>query len=228
MIELDRVENKTKKEILITLKEIITKYPRLNNTISLVSDINYLVNYVSSNYSLIDNKKYEPSPETIFTTASMWLPKDDKKLGLYDYILYYKPDFIGFGVNEKVNYSDIKKQLKTDYRNGWSCSRNIKDAVYHEIGHVFTKLFKLTYNPKMMEFIKNNINNNNLSEYSRINPEEMIAEAFSKYSYDPKYNEVVYIIGTIIEEHYTKFENTDLFNISNKSLIKRRFYDIFR
>ena len=73
----------------------------------------------------------------------------------------------------------------------------------------------------MIEFIKNNINNNNLSEYSRINPEEMIAEAFSKYSYDPRYNEMVYIIGTIIEEYYAKFENTELFNISNKSLIKK-------
>ena len=221
MIKLDRVDNKAKKEILIALKEIITKYPRLNNTISLVSDINYLVNYVSNNYSLGDNEKYEPSSETIFITASMWLPKDDKKLGLNDYILYNKPNFIGIGVNEKVNYSVIKKQLKTDYMDGWSCSKNIKGAVYHEIGHVFTRLFKLTNNTKMIEFIKNNINNSNLSEYSKINPEEMIAEAFSKYSYDPRYNEMVYIIGTIIEEYYAKFENTELFNISNKSLIKK-------
>ena len=222
MIYLDNIDNEIKKEMLVSLKEIVTKYPKLNNSISLVSDINYLVNYISNTYTLKDNEKYEPSLKTVFTTASMWLPKDNKKLGLYDSILYYKPDFIGIGVNEIMSYSGITKQLNSDYRNGWSCSRNIKDAIYHEIGHVFVKLFKLIYNPKMIEFIEKNINNSNLSEYSKINPEEMIAEAFSKYSYDPRYNDVVYVIGSIIEEFYTKFESTDLFEISGKSLIKTK------
>ena len=41
-----------------------------------------------------------------------------------------------------------------------------------------------------------------------------------KYSYNPSYSELVYIIGRIIENYYLKFEDTELFDISNKKLIK--------
>ena len=62
--------------------------------------------------------------------------------------------------------------------------------------------------------------NNKLSIYSRTNIDELIAEAFSKYSYDPRYNDVVYVIGSIIEEFYTKFESTDLFDINRRVYFK--------
>ncbi len=42
-IIIDNLDRKLGKEIYSSLKEIITKYPRLNNTICLVSDIDYLV-----------------------------------------------------------------------------------------------------------------------------------------------------------------------------------------
>ena len=73
----------------------------------------------------------------------------------------------------------------------------------------------------MLELLEGNLKNNKtLSTYSKINYEELHAECFSKYSYNPSYSELVYIIGRIIENYYLKFEDTELFDISNKKLIK--------
>ena len=213
-IIIDNLDRKLGKEIYNSLKEIITKYPRLNNTICLVSDIDYLVNYLNNNYEEC-NCIYENDDKTIMTTASMYLPKKDNS------ILYYKPDFIGIGVNRLVKYKNAINALKSDYADEWCYSRNIKDAVYHEVGHIFSKIFKLISNPKMLELLEGNLKNNKtLSTYSKINYEELIAECFSKYSYNPSYSELVYIIGRIIENYYLKFDDTELFDISNKKLIK--------
>lgn len=62
--------------------------------------------------------------------------------------------------------------------------------------------------------------NNKLSIYYRTNIDELIAEAFSKCSYDPKYNNLVYLVGSIIEEFYYEFENTDLFDINRRVYFK--------
>ena len=220
-IILDNIDRRFKKDIYKTLKEVIKKYPKLNNSICLVSDIDYLIMYLNNRY--IESKSnYEPDDKTILTNVSTWFPRDNKSINFYDSILYYKPDFIGIGVNSLVKYKNATRILKKDYNNNWCYSRNIKDAVYHEIGHIFTKLFKLAYNPKLLEYLEDNLKNNKyLSSYSKINIEELIAEAFSKYSYDPNYSEFVYTIGRIIEEYYLKFEDTELFNISNKKLLKK-------
>ena len=176
--------------------------------------------YLNNNYEEC-NCIYENDDKTIMTTASMYLPKKDKNLNYYDSILYYKPDFIGIGVNRLVKYKNAINALKSDYADEWCYSRNIKDAVYHEVGHIFSKIFKLISNPKMLELLEGNLKNNKtLSTYSKINYEELIAECFSKYSYNPSYSELVYIIGRIIENYYLKFEDTELFDISNKKLIK--------
>lgn len=220
-IILDNIDRRFKKDIYKTLKEVIKKYPKLNNSICLVSDIDYLIMYLNNRY-IKSKSNYEPDDKTILTTVSTWFPRDSKSINFYDSILYYKPDFIGIGVNSLVKYKNATRILKKDYNDNWCYSRNIKDAVYHEIGHIFTKLFKLAYNPKLLEYLEDNLKNNKyLSSYSKINIEELIAEAFSKYSYDPNYSEFVYTIGRIIEEYYLKFEDTELFNISNKKLLKK-------
>lgn len=220
-IILDNIDRRFKKDIYKTLKEVIKKYPKLNNSICLVSDIDYLIMYLNNRY-VKSKSNYEPDDKTILTTVSTWFPRDSKSINFYDSILYYKPDFIGIGVNSLVKYKNATRILKKDYNNNWCYSRNIKDAVYHEIGHIFAKLFKLAYNPKLLEYLEDNLKNNKyLSSYSKINIEELIAEAFSKYSYDPNYSEFVYTIGRIIEEYYLKFEDTELFNISNKKLLKK-------
>ena len=170
-IILNNVDRKLGKEIYTSLKEAITKYPRLNNTICLVSDIDYLVTYLNNNYEEC-TCSYGNDDKTIMTTASMYLPKKDKNLNYYDSILYYKPDFIGIGVNRLVKYKNAINALKSDYANEWCYSRNIKDTVYHEIGHIFSKIFKLTSNSKMLEFLEGNLKNNKtLSTYSKINYE---------------------------------------------------------
>ena len=49
----------------------------------------------------------------------------------------------------------------------------------------------------------------------------MIAEAFSKYSYDPRYSDFVYKIGSCIDELYKMYEDSEIFNISEQVLIKK-------
>lgn len=94
--------------------------------------------------------------------------------------------------------------------------------MFHEIGHIFAYLFNLTNNPKVLELLELEMkkSNNKLSIYYRTNIDELIAEAFSKYSYDPKYNNLVYLVWSIIEEFYYEFENTDLFDINRRVYFK--------
>lgn len=220
-VYLDNIDKKIKREVYITLKEIIKKYPRLNNSICLVSDMEYLLNIIYNKYKIEDNNKYKPSDKTIFTTCGIWTKSVSDELCLYDKIMYDKPEFIGIGIVDSIDYKFISRQLKSDYNNNWSYSRNIRDALYHEIGHVFEKLFKLTSNHYLIQVISDNIDKYNTSMYSKINYQEFIAEMFSKYSYDPRYNDMVYIIGNIINEFYYKFEDTELFDVSSNSLIKK-------
>ena len=60
-----------------------------------------------------------------------------------------------------------------------------------------------------------------LSGYAKTNMEEMISEAFSMYSYNPYYSELVYMVGTSINSLYQIYHKTELFNAPTKSLIKK-------
>ena len=227
MIYLDNIDNEIKKEILVTLKEIMTKYPSLNHSISLISDGDYLIDYVSSHYKKSLNLEQSCKDDTtLFTTTAQWNSTSINMINVYsvyDFLLKTRPDFIAIGVNKRRNYEEVTAKMQKGYNLGYTYSRNIRDVIYHEIGHVFSILFKMSNITMVKNILDENIRTNkDISVYSKNNPEEMIAEAFSKYSYDPRYNDVVYVIGSIIEEFYTKFESTDLFEISGKSLIKTK------
>lgn len=225
MIYLNSIDNEIKKKILVTLKEIITKYPSLNHSISLISDGDYLIDYVSSHYKKSLNLEQSCKDDaTLFTTTAQWNSTSINMINVYsvyDFLLRTRPDFIGIGVNKRRNYEEVTAKMQKGYNLGYTYSRNIRDVIYHEIGHVFSILFKMSNITMVKNMLDENIRTNkDISVYSKNNPEEMIAEAFSKYSYDPKYNNLVYLVGSIIEEFYYEFENTDLFDINRRVYFK--------
>ena len=226
MIYLDSIDNEIKKEILVTLKEIITKYPSLNHSISLISDGDYLIDYVSSHYKKSLNLEQSCKDDTtLFTTTAQWNSTSINMINVYsvyDFLLRTRPDFIGIGVNKRRNYEEVTAKMQKGYNLGYTYSRNIRDVIYHEIGHVFSILFKMSNIIMVKNILDENIRTNkDISVYSKNNPEEMIAEAFSKYSYDPRYSDFVYKIGSCIDELYKMYEDSEIFNISEQVLIKK-------
>ena len=226
MIYLDSIDNEIKKEILVTLKEIITKYPSLNHSISLISDGDYLIDYVSSHYKKSLNLEQSCKDDTtLFTTTAQWNSTSINMINVYsvyDFLLKTRPDFIAIGVNKRRNYEEVTAKMQKGYNLGYTYSRNIRDVIYHEIGHVFSILFKMSNITMVKNILNENIRTNkDISVYSKINPEEMIAEAFSKYSYDPRYSDFVYKIGSCIDELYKMYEDSEIFNISEQVLIKK-------
>ena len=226
MIYLDSIDNEIKKEILVTLKEIITKYPSLNHSISLISDGDYLIDYVSSHYKKSLNLEQSCKDDTtLFTTTAQWNSTSINMINVYsvyDFLLRTRPDFIAIGVNKRRNYKEVTAKMQKGYNLGYTYSRNIRDVIYHEIGHVFSILFKMSNITMVKNMLDENIRTNkDISVYSKNNPEEMIAEAFSKYSYDPRYSDFVYKIGSCIDELYKMYEDSEIFNISEQVLIKK-------
>lgn len=231
MIYLDNIDNQIKNEILETLKEIYTIYPKLENLISLVSDSNYLVNYIAQNFkksnSLESLRASCNNDNTLFTTTAQYKPEKINKTyyntgeSALDFLLKTKPDFIGIGVKSNCSYDVSISRIEKGYNLGWSYSRNIRDAVYHELGHIFSIIFKLPYIEDIRELLEESIYDESLSGYAKTNMEEMIAEAFSMYSYNPYYSELVYIVGTSINSLYQIYHKTELFDVPTKSLIKK-------
>lgn len=230
MIYLDNIDNQIKKEILEALNEIHAKYPRLENLIGLISDSNYLINFIAENFkksrTLELLKTSCKNNNTLFTTTAQWEPEKINKTyynseeNALNFLLKIKPDFIGIGVNEKCKYYTALSRIQKGYNLGWNYSRTIKDALYHEIGHIFSIIFRLTSIEDIRRLLEKNANDKSLSTYAKTNMEEMVAEIFSIYSYNPFQSELVYSIGFSIDNLYRTFENTKLFDGPTKTLIK--------
>ena len=192
----------------------------------MISDGDYLIDYVSSHYKKSLNLEQSCKDDTtLFTTTAQWNSTSINMINVYsvyDFLLKTRPDFIAIGVNKRRNYEEVTAKMQKGYNLGYTYSRNIRDVIYHEIGHVFSILFKMSNITMVKNILNENIRTNkDISVYSKINPEEMIAEAFSKYSYDPRYSDFVYKIGSCIDELYKMYEDSEIFNISEQVLIKK-------
>ena len=217
------IDNEFKIEMLKSFKEIFIKYPKLINTISLVSNPNYMYDYLLTKYNKKTNIKDNLKTSFIFATG-IYRFEDliTSVSNERENILFNKTNFVGISFNDKCGYSEANNNIKDGFFSRWSTAFDIKSGLFHEIGHIFAYLFNLTNNPKVLELLELEMkkSNNKLSIYSRTNIDELIAEAFSKYSYDLKYNNLVYLVGSIIEEFYYEFENTDLFDINRRVYFK--------
>lgn len=216
-IDLNTIDRKLSIEILKAYKKIIKKYPKLKNTISLITDINTLLNELNIDYSnaVIVNTNNLTTTKFL-TTATVEKTKVEVNNQIKS-ILLNKPDFIGIGINGCFNKRKATKWIKQGYEENWFCARNIRDAFNHEIGHVFANLFRLLDNEVFVSRIELYKKKYTLSEYSNISLEEFVAECFCKYQYDSNYNNAVTFVGRTIDEYYNIFKNTNLFDIKRKN-----------
>lgn len=211
------IDRKLSIEILKAYKKIIKKYPKLKNIISLITDINTLLNELNIDYSdavIVDTNNL--TTIKFLTTATVEKPKVEVNNQIKS-ILLNKPVFIGIGINSYFNKRKATKWIKQGYEENWFCARNIEDAFNHEIGHIFSNLFRLLDNEVLLSRIELYQKQYTLSEYSNTSLEEFVAECFCKYQYDSNYNKAVAFVGKTIDEYYNIFKNTNLFDIKGKN-----------
>lgn len=187
-VMLDNIDNNLKEEILKSLKEIINRYPNLIDKINIVTDFDTINLYTLNNY----NYKRIFDGDIAFTCVFI-------ETGSLSILI---------GVNNNYDLKEMNRLFDLSYKKGWSYTRYVKDALYHELGHIFSYLYNLTTNKEFINTI--NMIKEGVSVYSYNNIEELIAECFTKYSYDKNYNDLVNFVGTVIDKVYEKIENKDM------------------
>lgn len=192
-VVLDNIENNLKEEILKSLKEIFNRYPKLINKIDIITDFDTI------NFYTLNNYKYK----RIF----------DRDIAFTSVFIETSSLSILIGVNNNYDLKEMNRLFNLSYKKGWSYTRCVKDALYHELGHIFSYIYNLKGNNEFVNTI--NKLKCEVSMYASNNMEELIAECFTKYSYDRNYNDLVNFVGTVIDKVYERVDNK---SISSKTL----------
>lgn len=101
---------------------------------------------------------------------------------------------------------------------------NIEQLLYHEVGHMFSGLFKLIKKEdlfcRVFEYMC--VPSEEFSSYSLSSFEEFIAEHFSKYLSNPTFNEPTEYIGYMVDKYYDIYSDTNVLCKSNDLQLIRK------
>lgn len=212
---LSRIDYKIGIEIFSALEKCFQRYPLLKNVINCIGDYPYVL----EKRNIMAVQTYNQRPvnydlKTLYKTSSFcaaYLNVDDtnnyEKLNALMY--YNRLLFSGICINEKDSYEDLRymfRQFKT--KNLTYCT-NVTSCVYHEIGHILSRMLCIEKNIVTLEKIKELMQiDENYPKYTMSSISEFIADCFAKYMVDQNYNEAVSTIGKTIDLFYRYFEKS--------------------
>ena len=212
---LTNVDYKIGIKVFNALETCFTKYPILRNVINCVGDIPYVLeqraitaakayNIKSPTYNL--KRIYKT---TSFGTAYLCLDDDNHYNDLNAFYYFNRLMFTGICINEKDSYEDLRAMLLNYRKNNTSYSINIETCIYHEVGHILSKMLCIEKNKFTLNVVKTFMENDqNYPKYAMSSVSEFIADCFAKYMIDPDYNIAVNTIGKMIDSFYNHFEIT--------------------
>ena len=133
--------------------------------------------------------------------------------------------FIGLALHEDLYDIKIEKLNRLaleSAENGYhpkSCT-NFRSCIYHEIGHILSRILNLKNDIILKMLIYTQINNladidKKVSKYARTSFEELIAEIIACYLTNSNENRLINTVGKYIEEKYKKYEYSRKFQINN-------------
>lgn len=135
-----------------------------------------------------------------------------------------KIKYVLLSINEKLNYDKVYKLINNCLNKNLLYASNIEQLLYHEVGHMFSGLFKLIKNEdffcRVFEYMR--APSEEFSSYSLSSFEEFIAEHFSKYLSNPSFNEPTEYIGYMVDKYYDIYSDTNVLCKSNDLQLIRK------
>lgn len=128
-----------------------------------------------------------------------------------------KVKYVLLCINEKLNYDKVYKLINNCLNKNLMYASNIEQLLYHEVGHMFSGLFKLIEKEdlfgRVFEYMC--VPSEEFSSYSLSSFEEFIAEHFSMYLINPTFNEPTEFIGYMVDKYYDIYSDTNALSKTN-------------
>lgn len=212
-IDDKKLDVKVLKEYLYALDKVLEKYPKLINR------IDFIGNFADS-FKLTEKiTEYEYNLKTKYT---FWQKFDFYMTSYAFSSLIRDPDadkvkYVLLCINEKLNYDKVYKLINNCLNKNLMYASNIEQLLYHEVGHMFSGLFKLIEKEdlfgRVFEYMC--VPSEEFSSYSLSSFEEFIAEHFSMYLINPTFNEPTEFIGYMVDKYYDIYSDTNALSKTN-------------
>ena len=212
-IDDKKLDVKVLKEYLYALDKVLEKYPKLINR------IDFIGNFADS-FKLTEKiTEYEYNSKTKYT---FWQKFDFYMTSYAFSSLIRDPDadkvkYVLLCINEKLNYDKVYKLINNCLNKNLMYASNIEQLLYHEVGHMFSGLFKLIEKEdlfgRVFEYMC--VPSEEFSSYSLSSFEEFIAEHFSMYLINPTFNEPTKFIGYMVDKYYDIYSDTNALSKTN-------------
>lgn len=212
-IDDKKLDSKVLKEYLYALDKVLEKYPKLINR------IDFIGNFADS-FKLTEKiTEYEYNSKTKYT---FWQKFDFYMTSYAFSSLIRDPDadkvkYVLLCINEKLNYDKVYKLINNCLNKNLMYASNIEQLLYHEVGHMFSGLFKLIKKEdlfgRVFEYMC--VPSEEFSSYSLSSFEEFIAEHFSMYLINPTFNEPTEFIGYMVDKYYDIYSDTNALSKTN-------------
>lgn len=212
-IDDKKLDSKVLKEYLYALDKVLEKYPKLINR------IDFIGNFADS-FKLTEKiTEYEYNSKTKYT---FWQKFDFYMTSYAFSSLIRDPDadkvkYVLLCINEKLNYDKVYKLINNCLNKNLMYASNIEQLLYHEVGHMFSGLFKLIEKEdlfgRVFEYMC--VPSEEFSSYSLSSFEEFIAEHFSMYLINPTFNEPTEFIGYMVDKYYDIYSDTNALSKTN-------------
>lgn len=212
-IDDKKLDSKVLKEYLYALDKVLERYPKLINR------IDFIGNFVDS-FKLTEKiTEYEYNSKTKYT---FWQKFDFYMTSYAFSSLIRDPDadkvkYVLLCINEKLNYDKVYKLINNCLNKNLMYASNIEQLLYHEVGHMFSGLFKLIEKEdlfgRVFEYMC--VPSEEFSSYSLSSFEEFIAEHFSMYLINPTFNEPTEFIGYMVDKYYDIYSDTNALSKTN-------------
>lgn len=212
-------------EVYEAFNEVFDKFPKLKNRINYVGSIENTFDEINKVYKLYYGGNlfysYLNKLKLYFKVLAfadevpnknVLNPYVNRELSYEERLSYGKSYFESISINELFSYANFYKKVYIGKSHNIFNSYNIKGVVFHEIGHILSKILFLSYNEHFMTNVDLLMKKRfqNYSCYSLKNPEEFIAEQFTLYMLGD-YTAISIYIGNYISNLYKKYENTKAF-----------------
>lgn len=219
-VNLEGIDIEVCNELINTLEEAFSLYPLLKKSICAIGHQQSIANQMNL-FSL--SNKFAIDYENGWFFCKYY---DDRYFtGYMSAAQLYDPDsqYIGFSINNSVKNKtlpELNYLRKKDADTGFSPNHcgSFRSMVWHEIGHIFDYILKITGKPEFLELIQSVNIEKQISKYATTDYKETFAEAFAEYHSTNEPNDVVRkIVEFGLEEYRRRAEKkSEIFDVSRK------------